>query len=238
MTASVQIERFLRDNPNGRLCVLVGFASTAGLAWLAERTRDRPVTLLIGDTRSKNFYKATAEDREVALAFLDRLDVTVRNWYRTANSNRGKSELHAKSWIVEPSKVSECAILLGSANLTNAGLLQNIEMVALAAEREHERLRSEAKRVLADAWDCKQRLRDTIASAGAVSTRAPRRRPSYAPRRSAPHGQRSRARHRAQAKSAAGQGCATSIALICTGLAALTAALASVTASTVRRFLR
>lgn len=70
MTASVQIERFLNANPHGMLVVLVGYASTAGLAWLAGRTRGRPECLLIGDTRSKHFDKSTGQDREAALRFL------------------------------------------------------------------------------------------------------------------------------------------------------------------------
>ena len=53
------MERFLNAHPSGPLVVCVGSASVAGIAWLAKRSRRRPVTLLIGDMKSRNFAKAT-----------------------------------------------------------------------------------------------------------------------------------------------------------------------------------
>ena len=58
-TAAKRVERFLAAHPTGPLVVCVGSASVAGIVWLAQRTRGRPVTLLIGDMKSRNFAKAT-----------------------------------------------------------------------------------------------------------------------------------------------------------------------------------
>lgn len=93
-----RIERFLRDNPSGPLYVVVGFASAFGLAWLNERTRGRPVTLLIGDTRT-GFAKSSKEDRRAAIAFVQRPEVAVLNWYRKSGGHR---TAYAKAWMVEP----------------------------------------------------------------------------------------------------------------------------------------
>ena len=93
-----RVERFLDAHPDGRLMVCVGSASVAGIVWLAERTRRRPVTLLIGDLKSRNFAKATDADRGAALDFVNRGDVSVRNWYRTQRSGQGRSEAHLKVW--------------------------------------------------------------------------------------------------------------------------------------------
>ena len=79
MTVSAdQIERFLRDNPSGPLWVTVGFASAFGLAWLNERTRGRPVRLLIGDTRT-GFANSSEDDRRAAIRF---------SYHRTVSSFR------------------------------------------------------------------------------------------------------------------------------------------------------
>ena len=62
-----RVERFLDAHPDGRLMVCVGSASVAGIVWLAERTRRRPVTLMIGDLKSRNFAKAIDADRRAAI---------------------------------------------------------------------------------------------------------------------------------------------------------------------------
>ncbi len=66
--------------------------------WLSERSRGRPVTLIIGDMKSRNFAKATDAHRRTALGFVQHSDVTVLNWYRTDRSNQGRSEAHLKVW--------------------------------------------------------------------------------------------------------------------------------------------
>ena len=54
----------------------VGFAPAFGLAWLNERTRARPVSLLIGDTRT-GFANYSEDDRQAAMgAFGDRIRIS------------------------------------------------------------------------------------------------------------------------------------------------------------------
>ena len=48
-TAAARIEKFLADHPGAPLTVAVGFVSTNSLAWLARRTKDRHVRLLMGN---------------------------------------------------------------------------------------------------------------------------------------------------------------------------------------------
>ena len=135
------ITRFLRDYPNGRLYVAVGYASVWGLAWLHENTRERSVTLIIGHTQDSRFQTATDSDRRKALALLQRRDVRVLNWYRTARSAKGASALHAKSWIVaDRNAKGATAALVGSANLTRDGLENNWEIMTIAAEDELPRI--------------------------------------------------------------------------------------------------
>ncbi|WP_419837703.1 hypothetical protein [Candidatus Poriferisodalis sp.] len=45
------IDDFLRRHARGELLVGTGFASAFGLGWLHQRTRRRPIGLLIGDLR-------------------------------------------------------------------------------------------------------------------------------------------------------------------------------------------
>ena len=151
-----RIERFLRDNPSGPLWVTVGFASAFGLAWLNERTQRRPVTLLIGDTRT-GFANYSEDDRRAAIRFVQRSDVSVRNWYRKRGGHR---TAHAKTWMVEPDPNAGTAggILVGSANLTRQGLLQNVEILTLADPSEHRRLRAEIHKVMDESWAIEDRL--------------------------------------------------------------------------------
>ena len=55
MPTASKIETFLRNAPPGRLYVVVGYADVTGLAWLERHAAERPVTLLIGDTRGRLF---------------------------------------------------------------------------------------------------------------------------------------------------------------------------------------
>ena len=51
MHAASRIEQFLRDHPDEDLLIAVGYASAAGMAWLARRTAGRRVSLFIGSPR-------------------------------------------------------------------------------------------------------------------------------------------------------------------------------------------
>ena len=215
--AADRVERFLDTQPDGRLVVCVGSASVAGIVWLAERTRRRPVTLLIGDLKSRNFAKATDADRRAALDFVDRGDVSVRNWYRTQRSGQGRSEAHLKVWAACDARDTPQAFLVGSANLTMAGLRENVELMAQADATEHPYLRQTLHELLDKSWDAKDRLTEWIEGDDAPAAkhappRAPKRRetprPSRAPtRREAPT---RKGQHRRQkAAPAASTGCGT-----------------------------
>ena len=159
MSASTQIVRFLRANPYGHLYVAVGFASTAGLAWLNDQTQGRPVTLVIGNAKNTYFAKSTSADRASALEFLARTDVQVKNWYRTEKGG-DPSEAHAKAWMVQNdgSNSASISVMLGSANLTKQGLYHNIEMMASVTGDEATRLWAEMHNLISEAWDCKARI--------------------------------------------------------------------------------
>ena len=160
--AADRVERFLAAHPTGPLVVCVGSASVAGIAWLAHRSRGRRVTLFIGDMKSRNFALATGRDRAAALAFVSRTDVDVRNWYRTQRSSQGRSEAHLKVWAACDDTGAPQAFLVGSANLTIAGLHENIELMALADASEHAYLRSTLQHLLDKSWDAKERLEEWI----------------------------------------------------------------------------
>ena len=157
-SAADRVERFLAAHPVGPLVVCVGSASVAGIVWLAERSHGRSVTLLIGDMKSRNFAKATDADRRAALGFVQRSDVTVLNWYRTDRSSQGRSEAHLKVWAACDDTGAPQAFLVGSANLTIAGLRENVELMTVADTSEHSYLRSTLQQLQDKAWDAKERL--------------------------------------------------------------------------------
>ena len=155
--AASQIEAFLWSDATAPLTVAVGFASVRGLAWLAERTADRPVTLVIGDCRQMRFAKASAADRQIAQSFLARDDVMVKNWYR---KHPEPAEAHLKVWVAHTEKGP--AALVGSANLTGAGLFRNWEMVAEPAPSDLPRVVDEVEALVDQAFDAKPRLMEHI----------------------------------------------------------------------------
>ncbi len=182
--AQIHIKRFLRDYPDGHLYVAVGYASVWGLAWLQEHTQGRWVTLIIGSTQASRFEKATDSDRRKALALLRRRDVQVLNWYRTARSAQGASMLHAKSWVVRDQKTeSAAAALVGSANLTKEGLVNNWEVMAVIAENELSRVWAQLDGFLKgrsgnkQPWNAEERLVGTIET-GLEARQKPKTRPA------------------------------------------------------------
>ena len=154
-TAADRIERFLAEHPGVLLTVAVGYASPAGIAWLARRTRNRTVRLLIGHCQRHRFARSSSEDRADVLGFLDRPDVTVCNWYR----RRGEaSEAHLKVWIAHD--VPRPAALNGSANLTNQGLYHNVEVVTGVPDDELDAVVRMVEELFDKAWDRKGKLRE------------------------------------------------------------------------------
>ena len=91
---------------------------------------------------------------------MSRTDVNVRNWYRTKRSSQGRSEAHLKVWAACDGTGAPQAFLVGSANLTIAGLNENIELMALADASEHRYLHSTLHHLLDKSWDAKERLGD------------------------------------------------------------------------------
>ena len=220
--AADRVERFLDAHPDGRLVVCVGSASVAGIVWLAERTRRRPVTLLIGDLKSRNFAKATDADRRAALDFVDRGDVSVHNWYRTQRSGQGRSEAHLKVWAACDAHGTPQAFLLGSANLTIAGLHENVEVMALADATEHPYLRQTLHELLDKSWDARDRLVEWIEGDDPL---AARHAPPRAPRRRETPTRKDQHRQRLAAPTAS-TGCSTHALAVAATLAALGAAVA------------
>ncbi|MCY4629939.1 MAG: hypothetical protein OXE75_03485 [bacterium] len=158
-TAASLIEGFLRSNPRGELFVAVGYASVAGIAWLAERAGDRPVTLLIGHVRRNHFAEMSEEDRDTAIGFLRRGDVQVLTWYQRRRDDRPACEAHLKVWAVmaesprrrgRPDTVE--AALVGSGNLTKAGLFHNEEAFAHAAGDDLQRIGAQLERLRSHQW--------------------------------------------------------------------------------------
>ena len=186
--AGDRVERFLRSHAAGRIVVCVGSASVSGVAWLAERTSQRPVTLLIGDLQGRNFQHATDADRRAALAFVERSDVEVRSWYRTARNAAGRSEAHLKLWAACDERGAPSAYLVGSANLTAAGLAENVELMAVADPSEHDYLRGVLEALLDKSWQAKDQLVERVAGpdAAAPAERPHRRTPRSSQRRHKP----------------------------------------------------
>lgn len=133
MDTEQRIAQFLRDHPTGTLRVAVGFASIWGLAWLHRHTQGRRVDLLIDNTQKKRFIvESSDEDRQAALDFLRRGDVTIRNYFdhQYHRATRAKSDAHLKAWLVVEGGVNY--LLVGSANLTKQGLRHNVEVMVEA----------------------------------------------------------------------------------------------------------
>ena len=155
--AMARVERFLADHPDGHLHVVTGFASMAGLAWLALRTANRPVTLVIGDLRTgmDNF---NASDAAKAADFISRPDVRVLNWYRSGRNKKGAAIAHSKVFAVEGRKGRPIAVLAGSANLTMAGLTANVETMVEAVETDRDAAFEQVIWLESQGWDASERL--------------------------------------------------------------------------------
>lgn len=169
MTGSVdraadRIERFLADHPDGDLLICVGYASSAGLAWLSRRCKGRTVRLLIGDTRERYGWEHVAQaDRDDCMEFLCSDSVEVRSWSRTDKSTHGPASAHLKAWIVHRGS-HPLAALNGSANLSRNGLEHNVEAMTEAHGRD-----------LTELWkkpsDCGARHRSATTSSSDTSKR-------------------------------------------------------------------
>ena len=163
------IEEFLRTNSRGELFVAVGYASVAGIAWLAERAGGRPVTLFIGNVRPNHFKEMSDKDRHTAIRFLRRGDVQVLTWYQKPRDNRPAREAHLKVWAVmseSPRRRGRSggveAMLVGSGNLTKAGLFHNEEAFAQAAGEDLRRISAQLERLRSHRWKRKDKILEYI----------------------------------------------------------------------------
>ena len=154
LDAASVIDGFLKKHPRGELRLGTGYASAYGLAWLHRRTRRRSVQLLIGDLRT-GFVRPAPDVQEEALAFLSRGDVSVRGCHAPDGM------LHKKVWVaLDPDGSGRpSGVLVGSANLTKAGLHKNDETVARAAPEEHQRIHDDLVQSMRRSWDAKDELR-------------------------------------------------------------------------------
>ena len=156
-SAAVRIGRFLDDYPDGELFVAVGYASVAGVAWLGARTVGRPVKLIIGNAQASRFQKATAADRAAAVEFLRRGDVEVKNWYQTGRRGGTARDAHLKVWAVLGTDDQVAAALVGSANLTRQGLVNNEEACVEASGADLVDIERQMTALGDEAWDCRER---------------------------------------------------------------------------------
>ena len=191
-SAATTVEAFLDEFPVGDLVVAVGVASVSGIAWLSRRATHSTVTLLIGDTRRQHLAAAEArpEDREEAARFLGPPDVKVLNWYRSGRGAQPRRSAHLKVWAVlerdsvtRAAKPEATAMLVGSANLTLAGLLYNEEAFARAGRGDIGRITRQLEHLVREGWDCRDRLNEAISgTAGGRTRRMERREPVPAAR--------------------------------------------------------
>ena len=72
------------------------------------------------------------------------------------------AQAHLKVWAACDDTGAPQAFLVGSANLTIAGLHENIELMALADASEHAYLRSTLQQLQDKSWDSKERLEEWI----------------------------------------------------------------------------
>ena len=126
--AGSKIKAFLHEHRTADVVVCTGYASVNGLAWLSRQVdQGRRVTLVIGDMRAHFFAHASDGDRKAAAAFLRRDNVNVHHWYR---QKPVKKIAHGKAVVaVQGHKQKPVAALVGSANLTDQGLHQNLELM-------------------------------------------------------------------------------------------------------------
>ncbi len=154
-----RILEFLHAHLGAPLRVAVGYCSIWGLAWLARHTQNRPVELLIGDTRRRFFRHATQSDRNIVAEFLSRSDVRVCNWYK---KHGGASQAHLKAWVIRTPEGP--VVLTGSANLTEKGIRRNAEAMGEFTGEDARRTVAEVDALFAKSWDAKEQITGYIQS--------------------------------------------------------------------------
>ena len=157
MYAASRIEQYLRDHPDGDLLIAVGYATAAGMAWLAQRTAGRRVSLLIGNTRSQYWKNVSEPDRAACLEFMHRPDVEIRNWYRTKRSRSGEAAAHLKVWAMHDNW-SPMSALVGSGKPHTQRARQHVEVMVEAHGSEMRQTWDTVRDLWGKAWLCDDRL--------------------------------------------------------------------------------
>ena len=114
--ARVRIERFLRQRPLHALWVWAPAADAAGLRWLNDQTRHRPVRI-ITSAPPESFAAATGADRDHAVRLLTRDDVEVLAPAAGSPAPTGQT-----LWVLQPRAGDDTAELLAGGGLTGAAL--------------------------------------------------------------------------------------------------------------------
>ena len=93
----------------------------------------------------------------------------VLTWYQKARDNRPAREAHLKVWAVMAESQRRRgrsgaveAMLVGSDNLTNAGLLHNEEAFAHAAGEDLQRIGAQLERLRSHQWKRKDKILEYI----------------------------------------------------------------------------
>lgn len=161
MLVKQRIQNFLNEHPTGTLQVAVAYASVWGLAWLDYYTPGRRTNLLIGNIPKEDYGCQTNDQRERALAFLNRTDVTISN-YESFDS--GKTRVAA--WLVmnedSPLDWGSHHLLVGSAKLNEHSLKREDELMAEAAESDVRDSVGRLKGLYGASWSCRKMLLEYI----------------------------------------------------------------------------
>ena len=122
-----RIEAFIAAHADADIVVCTGFTSVWGLAWLAEKIdAGQGCVLIAGDLKPQRFKKGSDEKRARAVAFLRRRNVRVHHWYRKKPEEK---MAHGKAVAALGGDGKVVDALVGSANLTRAGLERNLELM-------------------------------------------------------------------------------------------------------------
>ena len=155
MTVQQRIQKFLQDHPTGTLQVAVAYATPWGFDWLNQHTQGRRTNLLIGNIPENSYDELSDRERQNALAFLNRSEVTISNWKR---SDDGKTRISA--WLVI--NKGSYNLLIGSANLNGYALKRDDELMVEVAKTDIRASVREMRSLYEKAKDCRRTLIERI----------------------------------------------------------------------------
>lgn len=183
MTTEQRILKFLEDYPNGTLQVAVAYTSIWGLSWLNQNTEGRRTNLLIGNIPDDSLAGGSANEREDALDFLDRPDVTVSNWnaklamgfggpefglrsdVTVSNwKTKGKGKAHISAWLVLDKNLDKTThrLLIGSANLKKTAIMQGNALMVEVADTDMDAVVGKMRGLYDTSWNCRNTLLRSI----------------------------------------------------------------------------